>query len=587
MINPFSQSHTAKVLALAALVLTGCVDNDYDLTKDIDMTVQVGGDFTFPSSTTENYTLAQIMDLKPTSSIKPYGEAYGMKPGDYVLIQQGNDINSSFNIPVQNISAINCESSTISVPVPNIGNTAVDFTINSLVNDFSLAENNIDKSVRSLSYAQTDILFNLTVSMATASGKTGTMTINPGFTIDFPAGWLVEPGSTDAAKYCKSNGTKIVFTAPKSIGNNGKLTIPVRVTGVKLSGLASGQGLYAPGKLRLDAHITSSGTASFKSSAIPAGQTENISLTVSPAIASAKILAVTGCVDPDIEISATTINIQGIPEYLSYPNNNLDLTNPQIQLVIKNTSPIDYNISGRLTAIDQKGLSHTIYVGQQYGTSALIAKANATSNICLSRTGSGHMAGNVQQIALPNLSELIESVPQRIVIDEVSVKTSDNEFTVTLGEDYRLDIKHTIVAPLAFGKDLRFTYITHDKGWNEDLSKYSFKEALVTVDVENTVPVDMVAEVNALDKNGNVIKDVTAEVSGTVKAGCIGQKIKSQLSVTLRSESKNIGNLDGIQFVFTATSSDRYVGTALNQEQEMRFTNIKVKLLGGIGIDLN
>ena len=39
MINPFSQSHTAKVLALAALVLTGCVDNDYDLTKDIDMSM--------------------------------------------------------------------------------------------------------------------------------------------------------------------------------------------------------------------------------------------------------------------------------------------------------------------------------------------------------------------------------------------------------------------------------------------------------------------------------------------------------------------------------------------------------------------
>lgn len=587
MTYPFLQTHTAKVFALAALVLTGCVDNDYDLTKDIDMTVQVGGDFTFPSSTTENYTLAQIMDLKPTSSIKPYGDAYGMKPGDYILIQQGNDANSSFNIPVQNISVKSCKNSTIRVSAPNSGNTAVEFAINSLVNDFSLVENNIDKSVRSVSYAQTDILFNLTVSMATTSGKTGTMTINPGFSIVFPAGWLVAPGNADAAKYCKNDGNKIVFTAPKSIGNNGKLTIPVRVTGVKLSGLASGQGLYAPGKLRLDAHITSSGTASFKSSAIPAGQTENLSLSVSPAIVSAKILAVTGCVDPAIKISASTINIQGIPEYLSYTKNNLDLLNPQIQLVVKNTSPIDYNLSGRLTAIDQKGVSHTIYVGQQYGTPALIAKANATSNICLSRTGAGHMAGNVQQIALPNLSELIESVPRRIVLDQVNVKTSDTECPVTLGEDYRLDIKHTIVAPLAFGKDLRFTYISHDKGWNEDLYKYSFKEALVTLDVENTVPVDMVAEVNALDKNGNVIKDVTAEVSGTVKAGCIGQKIKSQLSVTLRSESKNIGNLDGIQFVFTATSSDRYVGTALNQEQEVRFTNIKVKLLGGIGIDLN
>ena len=57
--------------------------------------------------------------------------------------------------------------------------------------------------------------------------------------------------------------------------------------------------------------------------------------------------------------------------------------------------------------------------------------------------------------------------------------------------------------------------------------------------------------------------------------------------MTLRSNAKNIGNLDGIRFTFTATCPEQYAGIALNEAQRVRFTDIKVKLKGGIGVDLN
>ena len=46
--------------ALSPFFFASCVDDSYDLTKDIDMTITVGGDLSIPGSGTEEFTLALI-----------------------------------------------------------------------------------------------------------------------------------------------------------------------------------------------------------------------------------------------------------------------------------------------------------------------------------------------------------------------------------------------------------------------------------------------------------------------------------------------------------------------------------------------
>lgn len=571
-------------MALAALALTGCVDNDYDLSKDIDMNVQVGGDLTFPTSNTDKYTMAQIMDLDANSSIVPEGDAYGLSAGDYVLVQDGNATNSTVSIPMQVVYDTQCSSTQNVVPVVN--SNAV-FTITDIENRFHLEDNNIDKSLRTISYANTDIDLNFNIQATSSAIGSGTLTLKPGFCIAFPTGWTAAPGNAEAAAYAKADGNKIVFTADKSLSINNNMTLPIKITGISLKNLAEGQGLYEPGKFRLEDKIITGGPATFTSSAMTAGQSANMVMTLTPVIPSAKILKVTGSVSPEVTIAESSFEISGTPDFLLNTENNLDIVNPQIQLTISNSSPVDFNISGCLTAYDDNNQAHKVYVGKQHGTAAIVVNGNGTSKICLSRTGAGHMDGNVQQIAVPQMAELIECVPNRIVLSDVEVEANDQEYTFNLGCDYNFDVKYKAVVPLAFGKDLKFVYSTEDNGWDEDLDKYSFNEAVITVDIENSIPLDMVPAVEALNTNGNVINDVTADVTGVVKAGTVGNKTNSQLTVTLRSDAQNIGNLDGIKFTFTATCPDQYVGVALNKDQEVRFTNIKVKLIGGVGVDLN
>lgn len=53
--------------ALSPFFFASCVDDSYDLTKDIDMTITVGGDLSIPGSGTENSRWKKLWIWKTTA----------------------------------------------------------------------------------------------------------------------------------------------------------------------------------------------------------------------------------------------------------------------------------------------------------------------------------------------------------------------------------------------------------------------------------------------------------------------------------------------------------------------------------------
>lgn len=90
---------STAALCMAVISLSSCVDNDYDLTEDIDLNMTLGGNMiTLPSSSTDKITLDQIFDIDDGSSIKAAESVgqYGLKNiGDYALVQSGHAESSS------------------------------------------------------------------------------------------------------------------------------------------------------------------------------------------------------------------------------------------------------------------------------------------------------------------------------------------------------------------------------------------------------------------------------------------------------------------------------------------------------------
>lgn len=569
-------------------VATSCVDHDYDLSKDIDLTINVGGDPTLPTSSTDHYTMAQILDLDEHSSIKPDGAEYGMAAGDYVLVQGADPTNTTVSIPRQNMNDVRCNSTSVTVPFVGAGQGGTaTATLSNLVNDVSIADSQFDESVKSISSATSDIDVNFRITAKTSGSFTGSFTFEPGFTVDFPATWTISVTDATLASFTSVQGSKLVFTKAHTVNANSTLNLPVKVVEVDLRNVEAGQGLYAPGRFRLDEQIVTNGPVTLTSSALAAGQTTNIEFSIEPQVPYAEILSVTGCIDPNIKIEASEFAINDIPDFLKEPGNNLDIENPRVLLTVVNDSPVEVDVNCRLLSTDENGDTKQVWIGSGHGTDPVIIAASTTSVICVSRTGSGAPQGGVN-VAVPGLGDLIRTIPQTISIDNISAKVpSTKEFTFGLGQDYPLNIDYKAIVPLAFGPDLQFIYTTDQTGWDEDLDKYSFKKVVATVEASNSAPLDMVPEVIALDYNGNPMTDIGATVEGTISAGTIEAPSSSTLKVTITSTAKNIGNLDGVRFSFRASCPADMAGKALNENQALRFTNIKLKIIGGVGVDLN
>ena len=579
----------ALCIGLAATGIVGCVDHDYDLSEDIDVTIQLGGDnLTLPGSSTDQLFLSKILDLEQGSSIKAVendGE-YGLAKGDYVLIQDGNSSPSRFEVPEVSLGHINGSTSTSVLPEfynPD-GQSVISNPTDMIHNTIRLSDDNVTRDLVSLESADMDVKMKLNVRY-TSSDFTGTAYVEKGYTITFDKCWTVEVGDEATAQYLESvNPYTLRFKQRYGISPDHGLSARVCLVRADLTGLPAGQGLYAPGKFLIENQVVSSGDVSIDVADLPAGSRANITIVSEISVSDARLLKVRGIVDPKINISETKFDINDIPDFLSDPENHLDLSNPQVTLSITNNSPLPITLNGRLTSYSKGNEIAEVGIGESYGTAPVIAHANGTTDIIISRAP---VAGAADNIVVPELSTLLNTIPDLISFHDAVSKAVPQVSEFILGSTYTFDCDYTAVIPLAFGDAMQLHYTHIDDNWDEDLEKYNFNTAVVTADVVNTIPLDMTPDAVALDAHGNDYTTIDVDVDGTVSAGTIAQPSVTQLKITLKSTGKNISGLDGVKLLFYATANDSFTGTNLNKNQAVKFENIKITLKGGVLVDLN
>lgn len=572
-------------LLLLGGVVQGCVDDDYDLDKDIDMTVGVGGSMiTIPSSSTSNYPLAKILDLDDDSSIKPDAN------GDYALRVAGDPTSSTFKIDEVNLSQLSGNRYVDEVNFPvipsgiqvpggklkviigdNAADTEWDRGLPPFDNSVDLSENNIDPAIVSISEVSTDISLDFGLS-CTATNYNGDLVIERGLTIDFDPAFTVEIAT--AVDYCEvHNNHTLVFTADKAVSSSG-FTLPLKITKIILGS----QGLDANHNFHFNAPIKTTGTLSIAASGIVAGTAPKLEIVTESTISSAKIVSATGIVNPDINIDNIEFSINDIPDFLRGDGNVLDITNPCIFLTINNTSNVVVDVDATLTGyVENAPVSGSkVTIG---GNNRIVVNPGV-NKICVSRLGG---ISGWTNVVVPELSNVIRVIPDEIRI-ECSAAVEQKPAVFELGRSYEFEIDNEVVAPLSFGPDLRFTYSDSDDGWDEDLKDYNFNSVVITLEAENTIPLVLKPEVTPIFKQG-YSTTVEVNIDGEIGGGTIANPVTSKLTIELKGIGKNLDGLDGIEYLFHATSPT--AGATLNEKQSMKFTNISLTIKGGLTIDLN
>lgn len=586
--------------AICAIALAGCmgscVDNDYDLSKDIDLTVNIGGgELALPASSTDELTLSQILDLNDESSIKTVDEAtnsYGNVYGDYVLMQSGTPSTSVFSVPEVSIDDLSNSGSTYTTdldPFVNPGTTKITQNVNPTLNTIDLSDDDVTRDLVSLDEATTEIDMTFTIGY-NSSDFSGYASIDEGYKAVFDDSWTLEIVDATTAQFLRVDDTHrniVYFTSDKKITSSAPAVCNIRLTHIDFTSMPEGQGLYERGKFHMDTKVESEGTVSISGEELAVGSTANLELVVTTAVSSADLIAITGIVDPEINVNTSEFAINDIPDFLKEPGNNLDINNPQIYLTVNNTSPVAVNLNGQLVGHKDDGSTVTVGIGQNYGTSPIVLQKNTVNLICISRTGTTSSQAGIVDVTVPDLGNVLASIPETISFENIDAKATQQPVTLTLDTDYSFTSDYEAYIPLAFGPDFRLIYNKIDAGWDEDLEKYDFNEVHITLNVINSIPMDMVPEVIALDHNENPISNITATITGVIDAGTPASPKDSSVSIILKSTAGNMKELDGVKLVFNGTTKAEYVGTNLNATQTLKFTDIRISVVGGVTIDLN
>ncbi len=580
---------------------TSCVDDDYDLTEDIDLTVTVGGDLSIPASSTEPITLAKILDLDNESSIiaAAADNKWGLKQGDYVLVQDGSSDENKIDVPVVELKDIKGSIYDFEVPpFVNVGMPTITVETNSMINDLTVSADDVTTEIVAVDKA--DMNLDLLISISFKSHNfSGDATIEPGYTAVFDETWSLEPADDATAALISIDPAKrnvMTFVKEAELKPNTDLNLKLRLTEVDLTKLSADrrkdEGLYAPGHFCLKSDIDSKGEITISADGMALGQTADLELTIKVDVPSCELVGFTGIVDPRIDITASSFDINDIPDFLSDPKNHLDVSDPRIYVTVHNGSPLTMNLNGTLEAFSKGAVTATVKIGDNNGTPAVHLKPEAVTTILISSKAINE--AGVSNVVVPNLGDLLTTIPDRISFDDITCKALPETVSFKLNGDFTYNTAYEAVIPLAFGPEMSLYYSDDEGGWDlDDIEDYSAKAVELTLDVENGLPLGLTPGLQAIDRFNNVLDNITVDFfnTGTTEKAFIDASSSSSVTAIIRNSDEtrllNLKDLDGVRFEFTARTNAQSVGVNLNENQSLRFINVTAKIKGGVTVDLN
>ena len=544
-----------------SLLCTGCIDDSYDLSKDIDLTVGLGGDgLAVRLGNTEPIKLDNILDVDQSVKLD------GMNR--YYLVEDGT--------------------TEVSFDVPNVS-THVSRSL-------------INTSYHVIDYATARTQFEQEYGVSVPDGTT--------FAV--PSGFKVS-GMAEGQSHVKLNVSNVheaivqlqsVKVQPVHlmlrVENRSAANMKFDITGMDNLRVKLPQMLELAGTSngRLEGTINFTTTAQFNIG--PSDYADvNFSVTANEhdpsADANVVVTTATGRFNPEIAPDVDPINVaESLPHFLQDEAVSLPVTNPTVRFEADMTDiPADLNFSALLTAEKagkadvklnlpaqgkatlQTGRPNTLYFYQ--GT------APYDPQQAVPATAQTHQVNNI--------ASLINPLPDDIRINigggRVQVP-NDKSYTIELGRNYTSEARYAVFVPFEFSHGLTIVYNDSTNSMNDDLKDYSAEGVRINAKVENTIPLALVGSIRAVDVNGNELPGIRfSEVS--IQAGN-GDETPVVTDVVVEAKLDNPDDLKRVdRFFFNvhAASGETTATHTLVSTQYLRLTDVRLRLTGRVTANLN
>lgn len=566
-----------------------CVDNKYDLDKDIDMTINVGGEYlTIPAGSPDTTFLSKIIEVEEGDILQPDAttRVYHLTKKDDINVEPTTVKEVTVGATTTDLESIEIVNNTgVSFSEPEV---SVDITTSG---DFEATANDIDEALKELGSlrAKTPVDLNLTIDFNISGGN---LTFNQ---VKANKLKLVFP---DYIVFKEDEGiqdNELILDEEVLSVNGSSYTRTLKVEGYKFSD-AAGSGM----KPNAEGSLTIEGNISMEGDVVTSGISGTGALALVPkaVLEEMTVNSVTGVIQPKIEAETTKIELNDLPDFLKDEDTRLDITNPVILLKADNPLETDVEIDAVLTPkknnVNIEG--HEVKIGTGYGQNK-VALIPGTNIIALSCTGKCSIEGVTENIKVEDINNLLETIPDDIDVNLQPIVRNENYYNAELGKEYDLPASYEVDVPLSFEQGLNIVYNDSVQDLNKDLNdldKVSLKNAKIMLSVDNAIPLKLqlkAENVQIKDVYGNeltAVKKTMEEDKQYVTESTDGEKpATSELVLSLTSDDTAfLSKIDRICFKITAVLGSA-TGVPLKDTQWLKVTSVKLSVLGGVNVDLN
>lgn len=562
-----------------------CVDNKYDLDKDIDMTINVGGEhLTIPAGSSDTAYLSKIIEVEEGDILQPDAatRVYHLTKKDDIDVEPTTVKEVTISETTTNLSP------TEIVNAPSSSSVEVPATVTTF-GDFEAKSNNIDEALKELGalYAKAPVDLILTIDFQKEQNLNFTRVQANKLKIVFPD-YIVFKAEEGI------QGHELILDGQVLSENGSSYSRTLKVEGYKFSENAGA------GRKPNEGTLTIEGVISMEGEVVTTGVSGTGTLSLVPKTVLREMTAnsVTGVIQPEIKAETTNIELNDLPDFLKDEETRMDITNPVILLRAENQLETPVEVDAVLTPM--KGNAQIdgkeVKVGSGYGKTPVVL-ASGKNVIALSRTGECTIEGVTSNVKVEDINNLLETIPDDIEVDLQPVVRNEDYYTAELGRAYEMPSSYEVDVPLSFEQNLNIVYNDSVQDLNKDLNdldKVILKKANVLLTVDNAIPLKLqLKPENVLIKDvyGNeltAVKKTIEEDKQYVTESTDGEKpVTSELVLNLTSEDTAfLSKIDRICFKLTAVPGSA-TGVPLKDTQWLKVTSIKLSVPGGVNVDLN
>ena len=605
-LNPACTIVVTCVFLLSTL-MSCTVDENYDLSKGVDATIGVGKGLSFPIGSSKKIELSEFLNTEDIEFLKT-DEA-----GNYAFSSTGSFSSGNFRLEETELNFDFGEYREVVdmelTPADDGGSPLFPGKFPYLINrkiehhvDLNLEQDNLPKEVkrvRKITFAEPvelDVVLDIRGENDNSHGmleEVGELLFD-GIRVKFPE--YIDLGDDQPV----DNGELVLLGS--AVYNEDTKTLQytktVNVESLDFSKTDKGYYEVVGGAIDLSERVEINGNV--RSADIVYFSLDNMTHINNVIIESnfnlseIKLASVEGLFEPEIDEISESLDFDFGEDMDFLKNAYIDFTNPYIKLTIDNSTGAEVCADASIVGYDNES-------GEMDNTRMefnLSAEANAKTKILITRRDS--LVDGWENKVLPNLNELLKTIPDKINVNIKAGVASDVYSVLNFGEDMAFNGEYEVNLPLAFD-DMRLEYtytIEEPFGKNDTENGYEdvsadentiikeIRGVSLSMNVKNSIPIGFAPSIIMYNKNGELMDLENIGIEGEIKAGAgnlVGaEPVTSLLKFKIASYNENLDDVYRIDVKLVGTGRG-----VLNKYESIQFTDIALNIDDYIVLDLN